>query len=80
MALNVHSFIALSLLVIACHSSKDWLADQNPEKWNDYSKNRIDEMLKRKINGNVAKNTILFLGDGMGVSTVTVRHFCTEIF
>lgn len=75
MALNfkkVHAIILLSL-VIASHCGKDWSDDQNPKKWNDYSRQRIDKMLTRKLNGNVAKNIILFLGDGMGITTVTVR-------
>lgn len=68
---RVYGLILLSL-VIACHCGKDWSDDQYPKKWNDYSKQRIDKMLTRKLNGNVAKNIILFLGDGMGITTVTV--------
>lgn len=74
MALNfkkVHALVLLSL-VIGSHCGKDWSDDQNPKKWNDYSRQRIDKMLTRKLNGNVAKNIILFLGDGMGITTVTV--------
>ncbi len=52
-------------------SSKDWSEEQYRYKWNEYSKTRINKMLKRRLNGNVAKNVILYLGDGMGISTVT---------
>ena len=49
----------------------DWSEDISRLKWFDSAKRNIDKMLNRKLNGNVAKNVILFLGDGMGVSTVT---------
>ncbi len=39
--------------------------DQNPKKWNKYAFDKIQQSLHKKINGNVAKNVILFLGDGM---------------
>ena len=73
MSLNrtVQTLTILSAVVV-CFGGKDWSLDEHPQKWNDYSKEKIDQMLKRKLNGNLAKNSILFLGDGMGVSTVTV--------
>ncbi len=43
----------------------------NPEKWKFDGKKNIKRILNRKNNGNIAKNIILFLGDGMGVSTIT---------
>lgn len=45
--------------------------DRSPEKWINNAKNNINLMLSRQQNGNIAKNIILFLGDGMGISTVT---------
>ena len=39
--------------------------------WNADAQATLQEALKIKRNTNVAKNVILFLGDGMGVSTVT---------
>ena len=45
-----------------------------PYKWNEYSKQRLNMMLNRNLNGNVAKNLVLYLGDGMGISTVTVNY------
>ena len=49
----------------------DWSNDINREKWFDNARISINKILNRKINGNIAKNVILFLGDGMGPSTVT---------
>ena len=73
---KAQTLVALSI-VIACHCasvsqrSKDFSADQYPQKWNDYAKQRLDKMLTRQLNGNVAKNIVLMLGDGMGITTVT---------
>lgn len=64
--------------VVEC--SKDWTEDMFPYKWTEYSKKRIDSMLSRELNGNVAKNVILYLGDGMGITTVTVSCDLTNIF
>ena len=61
---------ALILLnILLTNGSKDWSEDMYPLKWNDYSRNKIEHMLNRHLNGNVAKNLILFLGDGMGITT-----------
>lgn len=65
--LLVSSTLCLSIICV-----KDWTSDLNSNKWNTYSKNKLDNMLNRHLNGNVAKNIILFLGDGMGFTTVTV--------
>jgi len=59
------------LFVVSC--SKDWSADEKPDKWINYSKDKLDQILNRKINGQIAKNILIYLGDGMGVSTVTVK-------
>lgn len=45
--------------------------DQTPEKWNKMAKETIDKVLAKKMNRNLAKNAILFLGDGMGIPTIT---------
>ena len=57
-----------SLLV---DSSVDWSEDRNPEKWNNLAKKTLENILNRKLNRNIAKNLIMFIGDGMGISTVT---------
>jgi alkaline phosphatase len=48
------------------------LADElNPEYWNQQAFDSIKLAEQRMPNVNQAKNVILFLGDGMGVSTLT---------
>ena len=49
----------------------DWSVEKDPSFWNDQARSSIDELLQRQENHRLAKNVILFLGDGMGVSTVT---------
>jgi len=44
---------------------------KEPKFWNDMAEKAIKDRLKMRINENVAKNVILFIGDGMGPSTVT---------
>jgi hypothetical protein len=52
-------------------SSKDWSQDIQRERWNNEAIENINRILNKKLNGNIAKNIILFLGDGMGMSTIT---------
>ena len=49
----------------------DWSIEQTGSFWNEQARLSIDEILTRKENHRQAKNIILFLGDGMGVSTIT---------
>ncbi|RNA08725.1 alkaline phosphatase-like, partial [Brachionus plicatilis] len=49
----------------------DWSEDEHPEKWFANARDHLEKMLHRKPNKNLAKNTILFLGDGMGITTIT---------
>lgn len=49
----------------------DWSIEKDPSFWNEQARAAIDEILHRPENRRRAKNVILFLGDGMGVSTVT---------
>lgn len=57
--------IILSLFVISSSVATDWSEDVFPSKWNKYSRNKLKQMLNRKPNQNIAKNIILFLGDGI---------------
>jgi len=72
-----HSLSAIKFIVfLSClssiHSFKDWIyTDRYAERWNREAKLTIDNLLGRGINKNIAKNLIIFLGDGMGISTVT---------
>ncbi|XP_052791686.1 alkaline phosphatase-like [Mya arenaria] len=46
----------------------------NPEFWRRAAQNKIEQRLKQKENHNKAKNIILFIGDGMGPTTVTAAR------
>lgn len=70
--------IFLITSVARIEGSKDWSNDEKRDRWNKYSTDRIDEILNKDLNGNVAKNLIIFLGDGMGMTTVTVRNYIKE--
>lgn len=48
--------------------------EENPEFWRKSAQNTLRSALSRKINTNVAKNIVLFLGDGMGVTTITAAR------
>jgi alkaline phosphatase len=49
----------------------DWSIEKEASFWNEQARISIEEMLQRHENTRIAKNVIMFLGDGMGVSTVT---------
>jgi len=49
----------------------DWLVEENPSFWNEQARLSIEEIVQRRENTRIAKNVIIFLGDGMGVSTIT---------
>nr|XP_002739529.2 PREDICTED: alkaline phosphatase, tissue-nonspecific isozyme-like [Saccoglossus kowalevskii] len=44
---------------------------QSAEEWIKQGKDELEKYLKLEQNTNTAKNVILFLGDGMGIATVT---------
>lgn len=52
--------------------------DRNPENeemfWNFGGQLTLQDRLSQQINTNVAKNTILFIGDGMSISTVAAAR------
>uniref|UniRef100_A0A673NKJ8 Alkaline phosphatase n=1 Tax=Sinocyclocheilus rhinocerous TaxID=307959 RepID=A0A673NKJ8_9TELE len=48
--------------------------EENPEFWRSSAQNTLRSALSRKLNTNVAKNIVLFLGDGMGVTTITAAR------
>ena len=49
----------------------DWSEDISTDKWNLQAEKTLKEALNLKPNTNLAKNVILFVGDGMGLATVT---------
>ncbi|XP_078601790.1 uncharacterized protein LOC144876421 [Branchiostoma floridae x Branchiostoma japonicum] len=49
--------------------------EQTPGYWTNMARASIDEALRlQTLNTNVAKNVVLFLGDGMGVETKKGEH------
>ena len=50
--------------------------EETQQYWKQEAQNRLFEEINRKANNNQAKNVILFLGDGMGISTLTAARFC----
>lgn len=47
---------------------------ENPETWRRDGWSAIDKAKSRKIKNGKAKNVILFIGDGMGISTLTAAR------
>lgn len=49
--------------------------EKDPRFWNNWAQQTLENALKiQDLNKNIAKNLILFLGDGMGVPTVTAAR------
>ncbi|XP_001663535.2 membrane-bound alkaline phosphatase [Aedes aegypti] len=48
--------------------------EQTIEYWKEHAKQTVDTLVNRKENTNVAKNVIMFLGDGMSISTVAMAR------
>uniref|UniRef100_A0A4W5PBI3 Alkaline phosphatase n=1 Tax=Hucho hucho TaxID=62062 RepID=A0A4W5PBI3_9TELE len=48
--------------------------EENPEFWRAQGAKALQAALNRKLNTNVAKNIMLFLGDGMGITTITAAR------
>lgn len=68
---NLIFLIASLVFLESIHCDRDWSNDKKPEKWMKNAKDNIDRLLKRRLNGNVAKNIVFFLGDGMGIPSVS---------
>ncbi|NXQ04405.1 PPBT protein, partial [Vidua macroura] len=68
---------ALFVLLLAhlCSASLVPEREKDPEYWRRQAQETLRNALRlQRLNQNVAKNLILFLGDGMGVSTVTAAR------
>ncbi|XP_060798207.1 alkaline phosphatase, tissue-nonspecific isozyme [Neoarius graeffei] len=50
------------------------LDEENPEFWRTQAQATLNAALTRQFNANVAKNIVLFLGDGMGITTITAAR------
>jgi len=64
------SFVLLINNLVDCGRT-DWTIEKDAEFWREQARISIEDALKRRENTRIAKNVIMFLGDGMGVSTVT---------
>ncbi|TMS07494.1 Alkaline phosphatase, tissue-nonspecific isozyme [Larimichthys crocea] len=65
----------LSLFVLlAFGSSHAKVEEENPEFWRSQAQKSLQSVLDRKLNTNVAKNILFFLGDGMGITTYTAAR------
>ncbi|XP_068599630.1 intestinal-type alkaline phosphatase-like [Brachionichthys hirsutus] len=73
---NKHEFIFAGLLVII---SLQWTWSVPAEElhasyWNNKGREALQTAMTVKLSNNQAKNIILFLGDGMGITTVTAAR------
>ncbi|NXJ54380.1 PPBT protein, partial [Spizaetus tyrannus] len=67
--------LLLILLAQLCSPSLVPEREKDPEYWRGQAQETLRGALRlQRLNQNVAKNLILFLGDGMGVSTVTAAR------
>ncbi|NXL10294.1 PPBT protein, partial [Mesembrinibis cayennensis] len=67
--------LLLILLAQLCSASLVPEREKDPEYWRGQAQETLRAALRlQRLNQNVAKNLILFLGDGMGVSTVTAAR------
>ncbi|NXX41778.1 PPBT protein, partial [Tricholaema leucomelas] len=69
------ALLLLLFLAQLCSSSLVPEREKDPEYWRRQAQETLRAALRlQRLNQNVAKNLILFLGDGMGVSTVTAAR------
>ncbi|XP_041849964.1 alkaline phosphatase, tissue-nonspecific isozyme [Melanotaenia boesemani] len=50
------------------------IEEEDPEYWRSQARENLQWVLDRKLNANVAKNIVFFLGDGMGLTTYTAAR------
>lgn len=70
---NLAFWLSLSLLTVkgaAVPNQNSYAHELDPNYWHDHGQQKMQAILRAKQEG-VAKNVILFLGDGMGVTTAT---------
>ncbi|XP_014325431.1 alkaline phosphatase, tissue-nonspecific isozyme [Xiphophorus maculatus] len=67
--------IACSFLISGCMGMPQFPEqEKNPKFWNDWAQQTLKDSLEQDFSNKKAKNLILFLGDGMGVPTVTAAR------
>ncbi|MBD9361711.1 alkaline phosphatase [Methylomonas sp. EbB] len=68
------SVILISTLILAVGTSLAEPVWETPAFWLESGQNRIKAAEQLKANQGFAKNVILFVGDGMGISTITAAR------
>lgn len=68
------SRLVLVTLISTITYSSSSLAQETPEKWYEQGRAAVETRLERLDAPKRAKNVILFIGDGMGISTVTAAR------
>lgn len=71
---SAFTVIALSPLTLQAEQTQGNQAPQSPQQWFDAGKISAQRNKAQKPNTSKAKNVILFIGDGMGISTVTAAR------
>ncbi|XP_070685154.1 alkaline phosphatase, tissue-nonspecific isozyme [Pempheris klunzingeri] len=66
--------ISAVFLLVALGLSSAKVEEENPEFWRSQARRTLQSSLDRKLNTNVAKNILFFLGDGMGITTFTAAR------
>lgn len=54
-----------------CWPDDEYSSEETADFWREKAEQSLHEQLKKTHNKNVAKNLILFLGDGMSTTTVS---------
>ena len=86
----IHVLHIIVILAVKCATARDAIhmksraegkgphypaVEESQQYWKEEAQNKLFEEINRKTNNNQAKNVILFLGDGMGISTLTAARF-----
>ncbi|XP_053362691.1 alkaline phosphatase, tissue-nonspecific isozyme [Clarias gariepinus] len=70
----IRFLLCVLCLLLTASGKSIQLDEENPEFWRTQARATLNSALRRKLNTNVAKNIVLFLGDGMGVTTITAAR------
>jgi hypothetical protein len=68
-------FYFILFFFYSVNGSLDWSKDMNGMKWRLEANNNIQKRLNRKANRNIAKNLILFIGDGKRNIFINKNYF-----
>ncbi|CAG2062185.1 unnamed protein product, partial [Timema podura] len=63
-----------SLLICRIVTATVSRTNEGPDSWNTLARQELEASLKVQLNTGVARNVILFVGDGMGPNTVTATR------